>query len=157
MISLKRICTFEWISEENHVTTALHLEKNHTHVKTVGTPQNFLMAFIDKLWKTRKTRILKKRKKIAGDIIILHMCTKNHNHTRYSSSIFFYNLFLVILGHFLPFTLPLPPNNPENQNFEKMKKVSGDVIILNLCNKKHNQMMYAYSDMECNRHNFLLF
>ena len=38
-----------------------------------------------------------------------------------------------------------------------MKKASGDVIILNLCNKKHNQMMYAYSDMECDRHNFLSF
>ena len=49
------------------------------------------------------------------------------------------------------------PYNPENQNFEKMKKASGDVIILNLCNKKHDQMMYAYSDMECNRHNFLSF
>ena len=24
----------------------------------------------------------KKKKKIAGDIIILHMCTKNHNHMR---------------------------------------------------------------------------
>ena len=34
-------------------------------------------------------------------------------------------------------------------------KVSADVIILNLCNKKHDQMVYAYSDMECNRHNFL--
>ena len=75
--------------------------------------------------------------------------------------------------------------NPKNQNFEKikknkktpknwryhhvyqkpqktktlkkMKKASADVIILNLCNKKHNKMMYAYSDMECDRHNFLLF
>ena len=62
-----------------------------------------------------------------------------------------------ILGHFLPVTSPPPPNNPENQNFEKMKKTSGDVIILNLCNKKHDQIMYAYSDMECNRHNFLSF
>ena len=64
--------------------------------------------------------------------------------------------FLVIFGHFLPLFSPLP-NNPENQNFEKMKKASGDVIILNLCNKKHDQIMYAYSDMECNRHNFLSF
>ena len=48
----------------------------------------------------------------------------------------------------MPLFPPLP-NNPENQNFEKMKKASGDVIILNLCNKKHDQMMYAYSDMEC--------
>ena len=64
--------------------------------------------------------------------------------------------FLVIFGHFLPLFSPLP-NNPENQNFEKMKKASGDVIILNLCNKKHNHMMYAYSDMECDIHNFLSF
>ena len=28
------------------------------------------------------------------------------------------------------------PHNPENQNFEKIKKASAHVIILNLCNKK---------------------
>ena len=49
------------------------------------------------------------------------------------------------------------PNTPENQNLKKKKKSSGDVIILKLCNKKHNQMMYAYSNMECDRHNFLSF
>ena len=39
-----------------------------------------------------------------------------------------------------------------------MKKTFGDVIILNLCNKKHDHKMYAYSDMECShRHNFLSF
>ena len=54
------------------------------------------------------------------------------------------------------FAVYLLPNNPENQNFEKMKKASGDVIILNLCNKKHNQMMYAYSDMECDRQFFVI-
>ena len=55
--------------------------KNHTHVKNVGTSQNFLFPFIDK------------------------------------------QFFFVILGHFRPFT-PRPlshPNNPENQNFKKMK------------------------------------
>ena len=36
-----------------------------------------------------------------------------------------------------------------------MKKTSVDVIILNF--KKHDHMMYAYSDMECLLgHNFLL-
>ena len=30
-----------------------------------------------------------------------------------------------------------------------MKKAFGDVIILNLCNKKHDHMLYAYSDMWC--------
>ena len=37
--------------------------------------------------------------------------------------------FFVILGHFLPF---YPHNNPESQNFEKMNKASGDVIILHI-------------------------
>ena len=46
----------------------------------------------------------------------------------------------VIFGYFLPF---YPPNIPENQNFEKMKKASGDVIILHLCTKNHTYMMYA--------------
>ena len=65
--------------------------------------------------------------------------------------------FFVTLGHFFALLTPSPPNNPDNQNFEKMKKASGDVIILNLCNKKHDHMMYVYSDMECDRHNFLSF
>ena len=38
----------------------------------------------------------------------------------------------VILGHFLPF---YPPNKPENQNFEKMKKTPGDIIIYNVYHK----------------------
>ena len=85
------------------------------------------------------------------------MCTKNHNHMRYSS---WDKEWDRIICHFGPFFALLHslPNNPENQNFQKMKKASGDVIILNLCNKKHDHMMYAYSDMECLLgHNFLLF
>ena len=35
--------------------------------------------------------------------------------------------FLLVLGHFLPF---YPPNNPESQNFEKMKKEPGEITIL---------------------------
>ena len=54
---------------------------------------------------------------------------------------------------FCPFN-PLPRNNPENQNFKEMKKAFGDVIILNLSNKKHDYMMYAFSNMESShRHN----
>ena len=40
--------------------------------------------------------------------------------------------FLVISGYFLPFY----PNNPENQNFEKIKKTPGGIIILNM-SKNH--------------------
>ena len=94
-------------------------------------------------------------KKIAGDIIILHMCTKNHNHMRYSS---WDKEWDRIICHFGPFFALLHslPNNPENQNFQKMKKASGDVIILNLCNKKHGHIMCAYSDMESNRQFFVI-
>ena len=38
--------------------------------------------------------------------------------------------FFVILGHFLHFD---PSNNPKNQNFEKLKKMPADIIILHLC------------------------
>ena len=37
----------------------------------------------------------------------------------------------------------LPPNNPENQNFEKMKKACEDVIIiLHMCTKNQDHMRY---------------
>ena len=44
-------------------------------------------------------------------------------------------IFLSICAIFCPYNPLLPPNYPENQNVEKIKKASGDVIILNLCNK----------------------
>ena len=46
--------------------------------------------------------------------------------------------------------------NPENQNFEKMKKVTEDISFY-LCAVNDNHMMSASSDMECNRLNFLSF
>ena len=54
----------------------------------------------------------------------------------------------VILDYFLSF---YPPNNTENQNFEKMKKRSVDTIILHMCTINKNHMMYGSSDMERNR------
>ena len=50
----------------------------------------------------------------------------------------------VILDNFLPFN---PPNNPKNQNFEKLKKAPGDTIILNKCTKNHEHMLYCSLDM----------
>ena len=44
------------------------------------------------------------------------------------------------MDHFLPFN---PRNNPENKNFEKMKKASGDVIILYMCTENHDHMIRA--------------
>ena len=97
-------------------------------------------------------------KKFAADIIILYMCTRNHNHMRYSSRYTKWDRLFCYFGPLFCDFNPLPLNNPENQNFEEIKKAFGDVIILNLCNKKHDHMIYAYTDIEClHRHIFLSF
>ena len=62
--------------------------------------------------------------------------------------------FFVILDHFLPF---YPPMDPENQNFEKMKKTLEDIIILQMFTINDSHMIYGFSGMECNRQNFLSF
>ena len=62
--------------------------------------------------------------------------------------------FFVILGHLLPFD---PPNNPKDQNFEKIKKLPGNIIILHLCATNDDHMMYYSWDMECYRQNFFSF
>ena len=51
--------------------------------------------------------------------------------------------FVVILGYFLLF---YPSNNQQNQNFEKMKKTPGD-IILHKYTKNHDHMLYCSWDM----------
>ena len=53
--------------------------------------------------------------------------------------------------------LPPPPKNLENQNFEKMKKVPADIIILYMCTMNENYMMYDSWHMERNRQNFFSF
>ena len=61
---------------------------------------------------------------------------------------------LVVLGHFLPF---YPLENPRNQNFEKTKTIAGYIIILQMCTKNHNHMMYSSWDTEWHAHNILSF
>ena len=68
-------------------------------------------------------------KKIAGDILIWHMCTKNYNHMMYGSWDTEWdrqNLFSIRLArqNFLSFkAIFCPPlEDQENQNFQKLKK-----------------------------------
>ena len=89
----------------------------------------------------QKVKILKKLRKPLGDIIILHKCTKNHDHRLYGSGDMArdgcnYFSFWAI---FSPFT----PNSSKNQNLKKMKKRPEDIIILHKCTKNHNHMLYA--------------
>ena len=48
----------------------------------------------------------------------------------------------VILDHFL--ISDPPPVDPENQNFEKMKKMTGDIIVLHMCTKNDDHMIYGF-------------
>ena len=61
--------------------------------------------------------------------------------------------FFVILDCFLPF---YPPNNPKNQNFEKLKKNPENIIILQMCTIKDNQIMYGFWDIEHGRDFFVI-
>ena len=53
---------------------------------------------------------------------------------RYQASFFF---------HFGQYFIHLPPKNPKNQNFEKIKRMPGDIIILDKCTKNQNHMLYT--------------
>ena len=59
--------------------------------------------------------------------------------------------------NFLSFwTVFFPTNNPQNQTFEKIKKTTGDIIILQICTINDNHMMYESSDMERDGQNFVV-
>ena len=85
-------------------------------------------------------------KKIAGDIIILHMCTKNTiiwgtvREIQSETD----RIFCHLWSFFTPY-------NPQNQNFEKMKKVIAYVIILHMCTINHDHMIYASWDIRPDR------
>ena len=105
-------------------------------------------------FKNPNNQNFEKLKKLL-EISLFYTCVSRTSHMRYGSwDIEWGTIFFVILGHILPF---YPPNNPENQTFEKIKKASGDVIILHMCTKNHDHMMYASWDMKCGRDSFLSF
>ena len=65
---------------------------------------------------------LKKMKKTPGDIIILHICTKNHDHMVYCFWDMMHdrcNCYFSSLAIFVPF---YPCKSPKKQTFEKMEK-----------------------------------
>ena len=96
-----------------------------------------------------KIQNFEKMKKKPGDII-LHKCTTND--MMYGSWDMKHDgeNFFVILDHFLHF---YTPKNPENQNFEKLKKAPGDIIILQKCTENHDHMLYCSLDMARNGFN----
>ena len=83
-----------------------------------------------------------KLNKTPENIIILHMCTINDNHMIYIVHRI-WSAMDRIFCHFGPFFALSPPNNPKNQNDEKMKKSPGDIIILHKCTINYKHVMYG--------------
>ena len=80
-----------------------------------------------------------KTRKTPGDIIILHLCTKNLDDLQFLR----YRAWQTETGNldqFLPF---YPPKNLSNQNFEKIRKSPGDILILYMytINKNHDNFL----------------
>ena len=103
----------------------------------------------------KKTPKLKfwKMKKFAQDIIILHMCTENHNIWCMVPEI--PSETDIIFCHFGPFFCPFTPLTL--LILKKMKKPPGDIITLHMCTINDNHMMYGSWDMERDGQNFSSF
>ena len=102
--------------------------------------------------RTKKIKIFKKWKKKPWRYY--HFTNMYHKCPSYDVWFLRYEAwqteFLVILDHFLHF---YPPKNLKNQNFEKLKKAPGNIIILHKCTKNYNYMLYWSWDMACDRCN----
>ena len=106
--------------------------------------------------KTQKIRILKIWKKIAGDIIILHKCTENYNHMRYSSwdTEWDRKFFLSFRATFCNFNLLATGKiTIKIKNEKSIWKCHNFTHIY----ENHNYMIYASWGMEYDRHNFCHF
>ena len=100
-----------------------------------------------------KNENFSKMKTLRGDLIILHKCTKNYEHMVYYSWDIAHNrcnCYFLFWAIFCPFT---PLTWLKNENFKKMKKTSGDIIILQKGTKNHDHMLYCSWDMACDQYN----
>ena len=92
------------------------------------------------LWKFQNNE------KTPGDIIILHKCTKNHDHILYcpwDTAHDTCNCCYSFWVFFTPFTLL----TAQKTKFQKNEKNPGDIIILHNCTKHYDQMIYGSWDM----------
>ena len=102
-------------------------------------------------------KILKKMKKMPGDIILLYIHVY-HKCRSYDIWFLKYKVqqteIFLILGHFLPLQ---PPDNLENQNFKIEKKNTWRCYHFTHLHHKLQSFDVWFLSMECNRKNFLSF
>ena len=90
--------------------------------------------------------------------VCLHLHTKNLADMIYSSwEKEPYRLKLVIIGHLLAFCSHKNQKKKKKSKFWKKKKEKnlGNIIILHMCTKNHNHMIYGSWGTEWDRQNFL--
>ena len=90
-----------------------------------------------------KNQNLEKLNKKSRHIIILHKCIKNHDHMLYSSLDMVRdgcNCYLSLWAIFCPFT---PLTATKIKILQKWKKKHGDIIMLHMCTKNYDQMIYG--------------
>ena len=101
----------------------------------------------------KNENIKKKKKKIPGDIIILHKCTKTHDHRLYCSWDMVRddcNYCILFWASFWPST---PLTAQKIKISKKKEKNTWTYIILRKYTKNHDYMLYCSWDMMCDRCN----
>ena len=96
-------------------------------------------------------------KKIKKNTWRYNYLTPVYQKSRYDLQFLRYWAWQSEIGNFESFFALLHPWKPEKSEFsknEKKKKNAGYIIILHICTKNHNHMMYVSWDIVCNRHNF---
>ena len=90
-----------------------------------------------KFQKNEKKKQNKTITKTPGDIIILHKCTRNHDHLLYCSwdmASDGCNCYFSVWAIFCNFT----PHQLKKSKFKKNEKTPGDAIILHTCTKNYD-------------------
>ena len=94
-----------------------------------------------------KNKNLKKTKKNPWDIIILHMCARNYDHMMYGSWDMVPDRCNCYFSFWAIFALLLPLKPKKSKFSKNKKKIPEDMIILHMCAKNYDQMMYGSWDM----------
>ena len=136
------ICT----TNDNHVMHDSWDKERDRHNLSFWT----VFCLFTSLW-TQKINILKKWKQTWR---YYHFTNVYHKWQSYNVSLLIWSGTENYFCHFGSFFALLPP---KDQDFEKMKKTSGDIIILRRFTINDNHMMYSFWDHEHDRQTFLWF